>query len=80
MKRGMCSLHELFPSELAEGGMLNIGTGALAGQRGQEWNHRGTSELLCAGDIRHGKGQVFTATGGTCGCISLKDIHFCMCP
>lgn len=69
MKRGMGSLHELFPSELGEGGMLKIGTGALAGQRARG----GTTGVVGTSDM--GQGQDWTAITSHwshCGLTSLK--------
>lgn len=61
MKRGMGSLHDLSPSELGEGGMLKIGSGALAGQRARSATTGVNHSCRVLGTADVGQGQAFTA-------------------
>lgn len=61
MKRGMGSLHDLLPSELGEGGMLKIGTGALAGQRARSATTAVHQSCCVLGTSEMEQAQDFTA-------------------
>ena len=82
MKGGMGILHHLFPSELGEGGMLKIGTGALAGQRARNATAEAHQSCCVLATPGTGQGQQFTAIpkviGATCGLTSLKG-HLLLC-
>lgn len=60
-KRGMGSLHDLLPSELGEGEMLKIGTGALAGQRARSATTAVHQSCCVLGTSEMEQAQDFTA-------------------
>lgn len=82
MKGGMGILHHSFPSEPGGGGMLTIGTGALAGQRARSAMAEACQGCHVLGTPGVGGHQEFTAVlkviGATCGLTSLKG-HLLLC-